>query len=686
MTPVEIVQDYFAKNFRVVFWPTVGDQKGPVEKDWQKRASNGGYAISDYHEGDRVGLITGVEVQQDKWLHDIDIDWAPGSHIALSLLPATGFIFGRASKEFSHCFYTLTKPLPSVRYEDVDKTCLIELRGTKKDGTLGFQTMAPPSLWANNAGRTEQLIFRSHKDPLHVDADDILRRVILSATGMILAKNFGHNGFGHDARLAWAGFLLKIGVTAEELVAMGEAMSRYCNNLEISDVRRVVESTQANLASNKKIKSAKSLAALLGDHGQAIVFRILEWFGKNDFVRDSKGHIVSKHQDNIKRAIQLMNHELSYNEFSAAMLLNNQRLEDPQWKSLYLDIDRQFQFQPPVDYFKMVIETLALANSFHPVKQYLDGLSWDETPRIDTWLIEAARADDTEYVRAVSSIVLIAAVRRIRHPGCKYDEMMVWEGPQGTEKSSAAQALCPRAEWFSDDLRLNLHSQQLIEATLGKWIVEASELSGKKKAELEQLKAMLSRQRDGPARMAYAHFPVERPRHFILIGTTNSDAYLNDTTGSRRFWPIKVKRFDVAWIREQRDQLWAEACVRESKHESIRLPERLWPEAGEEQEQRREIDPWESVIRDAVLAIDPNSDGLRRVPTSALWTALNIPIERRDRLAAVRVSEIMQRLGFKRTRIRPHGESVQVGFITETDRLELKEGREREPGEDDDVF
>src|SRR6185436_11555438 len=125
----------------------------------------------------------------------------------------------------------------------------------------------------------------------------------------------------------------------------------------------------------------------------------------------------------------------------------------------------------------------------------------------------------------------------------KYDEMVVWESEQGSLKSSAAQALCPEASWFSDDLPLNLKSQQLIESTLGKWIVEASDLAGKRKAEIEQLKAMLSRQVDGPARMAYAHFAVERLRHFIIIGTTNSKSYLNDSTGARRFWPAEVQQF-----------------------------------------------------------------------------------------------------------------------------------------------
>ena len=248
--------------------------------------------------------------------------------------------------------------------------------------------------------------------------------------------------------------------------------------------------------------------------------------------------------------------------------------------------------------------------------------------------------------------------------------------------------------WFSDDLRLNLHSKELIEATAGKWVIEASDLAGKRKAEIEQLKAMLSRQVDGPARMAYERMTVERPRQHIIIGTTNSPAYLPDSSGGRRFWPLLIrKRFDVAWIIQHRDQLWAEAAAREAQGESIRLPQRLWPVAAERQEQRREMDPWEEIILRTLRSIEPSSSGQRRLATRAIWAALDIKPERQDRQGQLRISDIMQRLGYVKTRVRQPGKDpngdywpIEVGFV-ETG----QDGREgvdatstREPGDEDD--
>src|SRR6185436_12983719 len=342
------------------------------------------------------------------------------------------------------------------KYEDIDKTCLIELRGTKVDGDVGLQTMAPPSVWTKGNQR-EPLTFVRFGGPSHVEASTLLKqRVCLSAIGMLLAKHFGVNGFGHEPRLCWAGFLLRAGIGIDDLVLMGDAISRHCNNTEVTDVRRVLESTAASLAHDgKKVKGGPALAKLFGVSGKAIIGRINEWLGRDsDFIRVD-GKIVAKNQENIRRAVELLGHDLSYNEFSDKMLVDGKPMEDREVNNMLTRIEIEYKFQPPENYFERVIKFLAWSKPFHPVKEFLNSLTWDGVERADRWLIVSGGAADTAYVRAVSSIMLIAAVRRIRHPGCKYDEMVVWESEQGSLKSSAAQALCPEASWFSDDLPLN---------------------------------------------------------------------------------------------------------------------------------------------------------------------------------------------------------------------------------------
>ena len=158
--------------------------------------------------------------------------------------------------------------------------CLIELRGTKINGEIGLQTMAPPSVWSKN-GQREPLQFVRFGDPAFVT--ELPNRVRLAAIGMLLAKHLGHNGFGHEPRLAWAGFLLRAGIEAEDLVTMGEAMSAYCNNGEVRDVRTAVTSTVAALQfDGKKVKGGPALAGMLGANGPAVIARIKEWLGRSE--------------------------------------------------------------------------------------------------------------------------------------------------------------------------------------------------------------------------------------------------------------------------------------------------------------------------------------------------------------------------------------------------------------------
>ena len=205
-------------------------------------------------------------------------------------------------------------------------------------------------------------------------------------------------------------------------------------------------------------------------------------------------------------------------------------------------------------------------NDHTSVTDYLASLAWDGTPRLDRWLIDCARAADTPQVREVSRKTLIAAVRRARHPGCRLDQVMILEGPQGCGKSALLRVLAVEDDWFTDAFPLN--PRGLVEATEGKWIVE---LTSMHPSNLAGLKACLSRQHD-LYRKPYDHGVTQTPRQFVVIGTMNEDAnYLRDPMGNRRFCPVSIRRVDLDRLQTERDQLWAEAAAAEALDESIHL-------------------------------------------------------------------------------------------------------------------
>jgi hypothetical protein len=391
-----------------------------------------------------------------------------------------------------------------------------------------------------------------------------------------------------------------------------------------------------------------------------------------DFIREPKGNIINS-QHNIEVAIRKLRVLLRYDEFSGDEIVEGltgygPRFDDPATNHLRLKIDSTFRFLPGRELFRDVTSNMARSNRFHPVRDYLGALAWDQQPRIERWLIDYAGAPDTPYVRAVSRIVLVAACRRIRKPGAKYDEMLILESQQGTDKSTALRTLAADDEWFTDDLPLGGDARRFMESTAGKWIVEAGELKGMGKSDINSLKACLSRQRD-EARMAYGHKNSRVPRQFVIIGTTNEkDSYLRDGTGNRRFWPVRIQRFDLARLRADRDQLWAEASEAEALGESIRLDPTLYSQAAVEQEARmRGDDPLVDVLQRAL----GNRTGKLRVSDAYLICGLEAGKVNQDQMD--RFGRAIRDLGWERLRRRFDGvlEYAYVKGTEEEQKIEL---------------
>lgn len=291
--------------------------------------------------------------------------------------------------------------------------------------------------------------------------------------------------------------------------------------------------------------------------------------------------------------------------------------------------------------FDSVLMVIGHEDSFHPVRDYLDSLQWDGKLRLDSWLITHMGADDNPYTRAVGRITLEAAVRRVRQPGCKFDECLVLVGDEGIGKSSVLRTL--GSPWFSDSLPLGAGPKETVERTVGVWICESAELIGNSPAKVHEIKAFLSRQEDGPFRAAYGHNSIMRPRQFVPIATTNDAVFLHSTTGDRRFWPVKVHYMDTSL---DKDQLWAEANWREALGEPTRLDPQLWDDAQSQRDQYKADDPWESELRELTQ---------EAISLHEIWRLLDVPVAKATGKDAQRVAGIMTKLGYEKSRTMREG-------------------------------
>ncbi len=239
--------------------------------------------------------------------------------------------------------------------------------------------------------------------------------------------------------------------------------------------------------------------------------------------------------------------------------------------------------------------TVARRNTYNPVTEYLDGLKWDGTFRLCTWLKDYMGAiGDPKYLDAIGPRILVGAVARAFEPGCKHDVVPVFEGPQGAGKSTAVRIL--GNPWNADGVP-DLSTKDAAIQIQGVWLVELEELTSMSRADVEHVKAFLSRSVDR-YRPPYGRNATNRPRRCAFIATTNLQDYLKDETGNRRFWPVRCRDVDLSALERDRDQLLAEAVqeYRNGMQWHLTAVDEIL--AAQEQELRRLVPELESDLID----------------------------------------------------------------------------------------
>lgn len=282
------------------------------------------------------------------------------------------------------------------------------------------------------------------------------------------------------------------------------------------------------------------------------------------------------------------------------------------------------------------MKAVAAQSIISPVRHYLESLTWDGKARIGTWLQAYCQAPQSVLVGQFGRAWLIAAVARALRPGCKADNALVLEGAQGAGKSSALRALAGE-EWFFDGLR-DLHGKDASAGLRGKWIIELPELSAMRRSDAEAVKAFLSRTEER-YRPAYGKFEVVEPRRCVFAGTTNRSDYLADDTGGRRFWPVSVGKIDLAGLKRDRDQIWAEAVTAYQTGEPWWLDADGEAAAAEIVAERQAEDAWSGKVLAAVAA-------LPEVSTAQIFAMLDVPFERQGRPESMRIGGILTRAGW----------------------------------------
>lgn len=280
----------------------------------------------------------------------------------------------------------------------------------------------------------------------------------------------------------------------------------------------------------------------------------------------------------------------------------------------------------------------------HKIREYLDGLQWDGIPRLDTLLIDYFGAADVLYTREATRKTFVAAVARAMEPGTKFDNMLILSGSQGVGKSTFFRLM--GKEWYSDSMA-TFEGKDAAELVQGYWIIEAGELTGLNKSEMNTVKQFLSKTED-VYRMPYGRRTAAFPRSCIIVGTTNDREFLKDRTGNRRFWPIDLEKQPPAknvfrQLPDEVDQIWAEACARWKCGEKLFLEGSAADEALKQQEDHKESNPKDGIIRDFLERRIPKDwNGRTRSEKRNYWISGMKPADesllvRRERVCAAEI-------------------------------------------------
>lgn len=310
--------------------------------------------------------------------------------------------------------------------------------------------------------------------------------------------------------------------------------------------------------------------------------------------------------------------------------------------------------------------------AFNPASDYFNTLVWDGVPRLDSWLqryvCDGKQPD--EYLRMVGRKFVCGLAARAMSPGVKFDTMIILEGKQYAGKSFLSRVLATinGEEYFLDDFK-EIDNKDALMKIQGKLVVEFPEISTMRRAEVNDLKAFLSRTHD-VYRPPYGRNTVEAPRQCVFVGTINPEGpYLRDVTGNRRYWPVSCRDdIDIKSIRDIVTQLHAEAA------HYVKMGEKLWMNKEEyelasiEQDKRVVSDIWIDAIQEIVALKD-------EITTDELLQSLEIPKERRTPQTQSRIAQTMTALGWEHSRL-ARGNKRPRGYIK----------RKSEKGETESLF
>ncbi|BAU12512.1 hypothetical protein LEP3755_30420 [Leptolyngbya sp. NIES-3755] len=307
-----------------------------------------------------------------------------------------------------------------------------------------------------------------------------------------------------------------------------------------------------------------------------------------------------------------------------------------------LNIEKNFQAKSGKAEFEEIFVIAAKRNSYSPIVEYLDRVSseYGNSTNVLNGFTERYFGQTELIYNSMLTRSLVAAVARAYNPGCKVDTALILQGKQGARKSTFFKILAGGDQYFDDSLgnvgdkdeKLKLHRV---------WFVEWAELETVfRRKDVASTKAFLSSSTDF-VRPPYGRDTEEMSRASVIVGTTNQEEFLSDSTGNRRFWVIPVlKDIDTDLLQKERNRIWAAAVALYKAGQQYWLTDLEEVAASGIAEQFQTSDPW----TEPVLNYATDQDFI--TTKEILDRPLQIEVSKQDKASQMRVAEILKKAGW----------------------------------------
>ena len=623
--------------------------KHPIMRNWQADAMTDPLAIErfwgNWEEANvavRTGRIVTAEGTSDRFLWVLDIDRDKDGDETLTdlerkhgKLPDT-----RCVITGSGVHYYFTSPIP-VKTTAGKLGAGIDTRGGGGSHGHGY-VLAPPSIhvtgrrYIHDAGTPEEPAEapRWLVDLANAEAPTLEQESTPEDDERILDGALG--GLGRKKSLIKLGRSMRANGASEDAIyaALAEHNTKCEPPLEDKEVRRMArECAKKKPGKSKQYQQfEKAQAAQAGDWTALLPL-------------DSKGKI----KPTLDAHYTILTHDPEYagklrlNTMSMQIVCDGVALSDQAMTALRVHMERKYAFSTGESAMQSAVALVASENAFHPVVEYLDALKWDGMPRITDFAKNILGIDPDPLTRKQLQCWFVSAVARARQPGCKVDNVLILVGPQGAGKSTVFAELA--GAWFCDT-HMDLGNKDAYLQLATTWIYEWGEVEkivGRRSA--DEVKAFLTSRYD-TYRPPYGRNTIRHERSCVIVGTTNEDGFLSDTTGSRRFWVVQLSTnpINLDALRGCRDQLWAEADALYKSGSKWYLDQHEEAEREKRSVQYLEHDSWEQAVHQYLFKTDASNPVL--IP-DILRECLSLPSYQINSGSSRRVASILRKLGYE---------------------------------------